>query len=117
MAENVRPFHLKKKSGFLPPSQAAPQKYSRGDIDGACDWLRTLLAPGPLYQRDVETIAEQCGVPPSLLKLAKRELGVRSANFNDMNPAAFWKTWFWQLPEQDRDDDDDNDAPPWEDGE
>jgi hypothetical protein len=83
---------------FLRPDDAKERIYTRDEIAEACDWLRELLRSGPLYQRDAVTAAEECGVPPSLVMRAKKEIGVVSRNVNLRNDHAKWKLWFWSLP-------------------
>jgi hypothetical protein len=92
----------RKRRGYLSPDEAEPRSHSRDEIADACEWLRKLLKSGPLWESDVMKIAEDCDLRPSLVRRAKREIGVIPTNVNDKNKYAKWKLWFWQLPPSSR---------------
>jgi hypothetical protein len=71
-------------------------------------WLRQLLSEGPVYNHDVQAIAKAAGVPFDILEQAKESLGVTYANHNDSRHAC-WRLWFWQLPEDELEDEGDDD--------
>jgi hypothetical protein len=86
------------RKGFPAPGSEPDRVYTDQELYDAIRWLEKLLKQGDLYQRDVQVLAENCGVPLSLLQRAKKRLGVISRNVNCENPHALWKLWLWSLP-------------------
>jgi hypothetical protein len=65
----------------------------RGDHDGADDWLRELLAAGPVKANDVYTIADAVGLSKDKAKRAKKRIRAVAAKAGMDGP------WYWALPE------------------
>lgn len=74
---------------------------AKGDQDkrvtqqqAAADWLRELLAGGPMAQKEVQERAEEAGHAWRTVERAKREVGVVCRPAKGITP----KTWLWSLP-------------------
>lgn len=66
---------------------------SRGHkLREAQNFLKEVLADGPLPQTEIEAAAQQAGIRPKTLRNARYELGVTSTKSS--------KQWVWTLPEQ-----------------
>ena len=62
-------------------------------LDEAVDWLRGILAGGPVPAKDVKQRAQRDGIAPRTLDRAKARLGVRATR------EGFGGPWVWRLPE------------------
>jgi len=64
----------------------------RSAVDEAGDFLRDVLASGPVAARDVEKAARDAGVQPRTLRRAKERLKIRSVK------SGMGASWSWVLP-------------------
>jgi hypothetical protein len=64
----------------------------RSAVDEAGDFLRDILASGPVAARDVEKAAREAGVQPRTLRRAKDQLKIRSVK------SGMGASWSWVLP-------------------
>jgi putative DNA primase/helicase len=71
-----------------------PPRDGRTQRDEAVDWLRELLADGPLDQADVTEAAKANGFTSSTLRRAKAKAGVKSTKRGNGKDAC----WSWSLP-------------------
>jgi len=69
-----------------------PQPQGNGGRRYVSEWLRELLADGPVRSREVEQAAREAGIGKSALQRAKRALGVVAC------PRGFGSPWTWRLP-------------------
>jgi hypothetical protein len=67
-------------------------------VEAAEEFLRTLLADGPVAQREVQAAAREAGISMSTAKKAKRELGVQSVAVREEGVRGV-QGWSWSLPE------------------
>jgi putative DNA primase/helicase len=67
-------------------------------VEEAEEFLRTLLADGPVAQREVQVAARDAGISMSTAKKAKRELGVQSVAVR-VEGVRGVQGWSWSLPE------------------
>ena len=67
-------------------------------VEAAGEFLRTLLADGPVAQRDVKAAAREAGISMATAKKAKRELGVQSVAVREEGKRGV-QGWSWSLPE------------------
>ena len=75
---------------------ADQRKDGKTQRDDAADWLRELLADGPLHQKDVADAAKANGVSAATLRRAKVKAGVISQKHGNGRDAY----WEWRLPDQ-----------------
>jgi hypothetical protein len=67
-------------------------------VEAAGEFLRNLLADGPVAQRDVKAAAREAGISMATAKKAKRELGVQSVAVREEGKRGV-QVWQWSLPE------------------
>ena len=67
-------------------------------VEAAGEFLRTLLADGPVAQRDVKAAAREAGISMATAKKAKKELGVDSTAVREEGKRGV-QGWSWSLPE------------------
>jgi hypothetical protein len=67
-------------------------------VEAAEEFLRSLLADGPVPQREVQAAAREAGISMSTAKKAKRELGVQSVAVR-VEGVRGVQGWSWSLPE------------------
>lgn len=72
----------------LAPAQAAEE---RSATDEAADWLRDLLAAGPMKASDVQREARRAGIGDKPLRAARERLGIKPRK------SAFTGGWEWEL--------------------
>jgi putative DNA primase/helicase len=70
---------------------------TRSARDEAVEWLRTLLADGPVRARDAQRQAQDIGISARTLARAKLTAGVKSEQSRDENNIS---GWVWHLPGQ-----------------
>lgn len=73
-----------------------PRKDGHTERDDAADWLRELLADGPMPQRDVAEAAKANGISSATLRRAKVKAKVESRKQGNGREAR----WTWALPGQ-----------------
>lgn len=73
-------------------AQAAGASEDRTERDEAADWLRNLLAEGPLSAKDVQRNAREAGFSWRTVERAKAILGIKPAK------TRFSGGWEWALP-------------------
>ena len=71
-----------------------PAAEDRTKRDDAAEWLRELLADGPLSAKDVERQVKQAGLSWATIRRAKDSLGVKTAK------TRFDGGWEWALPKK-----------------
>lgn len=74
----------------LAPERPGPEPNDRRE---AADWLRMLLADGPVLVKELRQQARDAGLSWGTVRRAKEEVGVQARK------QAFAKGWVWQLPE------------------
>jgi RecA-family ATPase len=67
-------------------------------VEEAGEFLRTLLADGPVAQREVQSAAREAGISMATIKRAKEELGVDSVAVRERGKRGI-QEWLWSLPE------------------
>jgi hypothetical protein len=67
-------------------------------VEEAEEFLRTLLADGPVAQREVQAAAREAGISLATAKKAKRELGVQSVAVREEGKRGV-QGWSWSLLE------------------
>lgn len=72
--------------------ETEPSSHGR-ELESAVNWLRELLAPGPVLQADVKTAATQAGFSWATVRRAKTELRVKPIK-NGFGSGA---SWSWSL--------------------
>lgn len=70
------------------------RKNGRTERDDTADWLRELLADGPIRKADVDAMADENGISPATLRRAKSKAGARSRKHGIGKDAH----WTWELP-------------------
>jgi AAA domain len=73
-----------------------PWNGGRTERDDAAEWLRELLADGPMPQRDVAEAAKANGISEATLRRAKAKAGIESRKQGNGRDAR----WTWRLPGQ-----------------
>jgi hypothetical protein len=68
---------------------------SRNKTDEAADWLREVLADGPMETTAVLKLARQAGHAESTVRSAKKRIGVVAEQIRENNKVAGWE---WKLP-------------------
>jgi hypothetical protein len=58
----------------------------------AVEWLRELLAAGPMLTKDIETASKEAGMSMATVRRAKDELGIQPRK------QSFSGAWEWALP-------------------
>jgi hypothetical protein len=66
-------------------------------VDEAAEWLRVLLADGPVASNDVMFEAKDAGYSLATLRRAKKNLGIKP---RPIAGACGGSAWYWELPEQ-----------------
>jgi hypothetical protein len=66
-------------------------------VEAAEEFLRDLLADGPVVQREVQTAAREAGISRRTIKRAKEELGVDSVAVREKGKRGI-QEWLWSLP-------------------
>jgi len=77
---------------LLAQGEAIEDQGERSATDEAVDWLRDVLAQGPMRACDVQTEARQAGITNKALRRARERLGIKPRK------AAFSGGWEWGLP-------------------
>jgi hypothetical protein len=67
-------------------------------VEEAEEFLRSLLADGPVAQREVQAAASEAGIAMRTAKKAKEELGVQSVAVREEGKRGVQR-WSWSLPE------------------
>ena len=75
---------------FGPPPQSSPATATQSEEDRAVDFLKDLLANGPLPANQIKASAQAAAISGPTLKRAKRRLRVKSNKLPDQ--------WTWELP-------------------
>jgi hypothetical protein len=83
---------------FPRPGEQVPRDFTLANIIAACNWLRDYLRDGPKVAETIYKLADACGIPHTLLKIAKKRLGVEHYDANEDCPAESYKLWKWRLP-------------------
>ena len=78
---------------LLAEADASSDPEERGKMDEAVEWLRALLANGPVETNQIRSDAKQAGIAWRTVERAKGILGVKSRKRD------FAKGWWWSLPE------------------
>src|SRR4029434_2426357 len=89
------------------PLADEPRKDGHTQRDDAADWLRELLADGPMPQIDVAAAAKENGISPATLRRARVKLGVKPRKEGFQKDAR----WIWSPPGP-RNNEDAEDAQP-----
>ena len=76
------------------------RKDGRTERDDAADWLRELLADGPMRKADVDAVADENGVSKGTLRRAKTKAGVLSRKHGVGKESH----WTWELPSKGAED-------------
>jgi hypothetical protein len=69
-------------------------------IEGAADWLRAVLADGPMSATEVGSQAEAAGIAQATVRRAKKKVGVIVQRISEGAGGA--GRWVWALPESAR---------------
>lgn len=77
---------------LLATAEAATDPEERGACEQAVDWLRALLADGPVESKQIRSDAKQAGISWRTVERAKTRIGVKATK------AAFCDQWRWCLP-------------------
>jgi hypothetical protein len=76
----------------------APSDDQPSAVEEAEEFLRTLLADGPVAQREVQAAAREANISMRTIKRAKEELGVESVAVREEGRRGI-QGWSWGLPE------------------
>lgn len=76
----------------IAPDEVVADHDTRSATDEAVEWLRELLAAGPIGAKEARRQARQVGISDRTLDRAKRRAGVRSESARDENGISGW-TW------------------------
>jgi hypothetical protein len=94
------------ESKYTARDTVSDAREDRSALEEAKDALRTILADGPLWVKEVIQAARQAGVSKRTLDRAKRALGVRTRK----KGGGWLSRWTWELPGEDLPPQPDNDA-------
>ena len=78
---------------LLAEAEAAAYPEERSEMGEAEDWLRALLANGPVGSKEIRLDARQAGIAWRTVERAKTRLGVKARK------ASFSGAWRWSLPD------------------
>ncbi|MCL5966502.1 MAG: AAA family ATPase [Deltaproteobacteria bacterium] len=80
---------------LLAPDRNSEEEQKRGAVEEAVEFLRQVLADGPVDSKEVDHQRKVAGVAWATIRRAKDQLGVRSRRLG-FGPGA---TWTWALPD------------------
>ncbi|NUZ06746.1 AAA family ATPase [Piscinibacter koreensis] len=81
---------------LLAEAEAEDEPHERNEREEACDFLRDLLAAGPVAAKQVQAEARDAGVSTATLRRAQLELEIKP--YKDGVPGGRGG-WFWSLPD------------------
>ncbi len=80
---------------LIAKAEAAPEEDAGGEFEKAKQFLRDLLADGPMAAKEVKADSDEAGFAWRTIERAKRELGVEVIRTGGLGKAGRWE---WHLP-------------------